>query len=228
MSDRETLFDWISTDAAVEKLTRPWSEVLGPRESGTGTYRPIDHPALLTMLAQAKSSSLGKTAAGRSPDAERSLLNLEAFGLWEHIDGSVRAWLRELTTARPEPDLRDALLQLAGLLKALHASHQIQVTRLTHITAQFSRWCTRIWDLFDPPTVKSLIGACPACGATRYEAADGSMESALIAFYWKGLTPQAKCQGCGECWSGERSLLELGYHIGASVDEAALKEMGIG
>jgi hypothetical protein len=221
------LLDWIDTDAAVSKLTTPWSGVLGPKESGTGHYMPIDYPPLLDMLAQAKSSSLGRTSAGRSPDAERSLLNLEAFGLWEHIDGTVRAWLRELSRTRPEPELKAAVRQLVGLVKALHAAHQIPQDRMEHIVAQFPRWCSRIWGLFDPPTVKNLEGPCPNCAASHYYDAEGAKSSALIAYYWKGITPEAKCQRCGEHWTGERALLNLGYHLGAQVDEEALREMGI-
>lgn len=219
--------DWIALDTAVHKLTRPWSDVLGPRESGTGKYRPVDYKPLLTMLAEAKASSLGRTSAGRSPAAERSLLNLEAFTLWEDIDGRVRSWLSELSKERHRGELPELVVRLAGLVKALHAANQIPDSTADRIAGLFPRWCDRIWGLFDPPTVKNLVGACPACSAVEYVALDGAKTTALIAYYWKGLTPEAKCQCCGEHWAGEKALLELGWHIGATVDETALREMGV-
>lgn len=211
----------------VDVLTKPWSDVLSPKESGNGTYRPIDYPPLLDMLREAIGSSLGKTQSGKSADAERSLLNLQAFQLWEHIDGSVRAWIQELSKSRPPADLKPALNYLAGLLKALHASNQIDPIKHAHITAMIVRWRTQIWEMFDPPVVKELSGPCPSCSETVYLALDGAKSTALVAYYWKGIRPAAKCQRCGEQWTGERALLELGYHIGATVDEEVLREMGV-
>ena len=212
---------------AVNVLTHPWSDVLTPKESGTGTYQPIDYPPLLDMLKQAIGSSTGKTQSGKSPDAERSLLNLQAFALYEHIDGTTRAWLRELSTVPAKANLKEALTQLAGLLQALHASNQIKEQRYTHIAAQFGRWRKQIWEMFDPPTVKDLIGKCPNCDEAAYYNLEGGKSTALIAYYWRGVEPQAKCQRCGEAWAGERQLLELGFHLGATMDEETLREMGV-
>jgi hypothetical protein len=211
----------------VDVLTKPWTDVLSPKESGNGTYRAIDYPPMLDMLREAIGSSLGKTQSGKSPDAERSLLNLQAFQLWEHIDGTTRAWILDLSKERSPQELKPALNHLAGLIKALHASHQIDDNRQTHIIATVTRWRAQIWELFDPPVIKTLTGPCPNCTETHYIAIDGSKTTALIAYYWKGLTPEAKCQRCGEHWSGERELLELGYHIGAIADESTLREMGV-
>lgn len=212
---------------AIDVLTHKWTDVLSPRESGTGKYQPIDYPPLLDMLKEAIGSSLGKTGAGRSPDAERNIMNLRAFALWQHIDGTTRAWLRDLSKQRPSKELKDALVQLGGLLEALHASNQIKESRYLHILEQFPRWRSQIWEMFDPPTMKELIGACPNCGETSYVNLEHVTSPALIAYYWKGIQPEAKCQQCGDRWSGERALLDLGYHIGASVDEETLHEMGV-
>ncbi len=212
---------------AVDILTKPWTDVLTPQESGTGKYHPITYPPMLDMLSEAKGSSLGGTGAGRSPDAERSLINLKAFSLYEHIDGTVRAWWRETSKERCPEDLRVALLKLFGTLNALVASHQIPESRYGHITGQFPRWRTQIWELFDPPVVKELIGSCPNCEATVHTNADDERTTALIAYYWKGIRPEAKCQSCGEQWTGEGQLIILGRVLGANMDEDALREMGI-
>lgn len=217
------------TQNALDALTRPWTDVLSPRESGTGKYVPIDYEPLLDMLKQAIGSSLGRTSAGRSPDAERSLLNLKAFQLWEHIDGTVRAWWREVSKEKCPDELKDALNRLSGILDALHASHQIETARFEHITAQFPRWQQRIWELFDPPITKELIGACPECGVTEHVAADGGRTSNLVTYYWKGLDPEAKCQNpeCGARWRGEFELINLGRILGADMDVDTLREMGL-
>lgn len=217
----------IDLQTAVEALTRNWSDVLSPKESGTGKYQPIDYPPLLDMLAEAKSSSLGKTGAGRSPDAERNILNLAAFSLWEHIDGSTRAWIRELSKSQAEPELKAAVTQLAGMMKAAHASHQMKDDRYHHMVAMLKRWRTQIWELFDPPVVKDLIGSCPNCGESVSVNLEGGKTTALIAYYWKGIKPEAKCQCCGERWEGPSQLISLGRVIGAEVDEEALREMGV-
>lgn len=222
MNDTDT-----ERENAVKVLAAPWSDVLGPKESGNGKYRAIDYPPLLDMLREAVGSSLGKTQSGKSADAERNILNLRAFSLWEHIDGTVRAWLKQLTTAPAKPELKDALMQLDGLLTALHASSQIKEVEYLRIRGQFPRWREQIWEMFDPPTVKDLIGECPNCNETAYYALDGAKSSALIVYYWKGLTPEAKCQRCGEHWSGEGQLLVLGRVLKATVDEDALREMGV-
>jgi len=210
----------------VHALTRQWSDVLSPKESSTGTYMPIDYPPLLDMLKEAIGSSTGKTQSGKSPDAERSLLNLQAFSLYEHIDGTTRAWLRDLSKMPAQADLKAAVNQLAGLLQALHASSQIKEQQYSHIVAQFGRWRSQIWEMFDPPSVKDLLGSCPNCGETAYVNLEGGKTPTLIAFYSKGLEPFAKCQRCGERWSGVAELLDLGVHLGATMDEETLREMG--
>lgn len=212
---------------AINDLTRPWTDVLTPKESGTGKYQPIDYPPLLDMLKDAIRSSLGKTESGRSPDAERSILNLKAFDLYDHIDGTVRAWWQELSKTRCPADLKEALTALSGVMQAAHASGQIKESHYQHMQNMFPRWKARVWELFDPPVVKELIGECPNCEASAHEDAEGKRGSALIAYYWKGLQPEAKCQVCGEHWIGEAQLLSLGRVLGASVDEDALRDMGV-
>lgn len=226
MSDQMTAAE-VDAHNAVDKLTRPWSDVLSPRESGTGKYQPIDHRPLLDMLAEAKSASLGGTGAGRTADSERSIMNLTAFQLFEQVEGRVRGWLAEYSTARYGEDVKSAVRRCYGLVKALHASNQIPEQRYEQILRQFVRWSKQIWELFDPPTVKHLLGTCPACEVSRLRNLEGGEEPTLIAYYWKGIRPEARCQACGELWAGERALLDLGYHLGASVDEDALREMGV-
>lgn len=211
---------------AIDVLAKPWNDVLSPHETGTGKYVAIDYPPLLDMLYEARHSSLGKTVGGKSPDAERNILNLAAFTLWEHIDGTVRAWFRELSKSRAPEDLKTAMIELGGIIKAAHASGQMKDSRYGHMSAMFPRWQAQIWELFDPPVVKELIGECPNCEARIFVSPVGEQSPALTAFYWKGIRPEAKCQCCGEHWVGEAQLISLGKVLGATMDEDALREMG--
>lgn len=222
-----TLLD-VQVDEHVRKLTAPWSDVLSPKETGTGRYVPVDYPPLLDMLDEACRSNVGGVpSAGRTDPSARNLLNLEAHMLREHIDGTVRAWIRELSKERAAAELKSAVTQLSGVLHAHRSAGTIPDSEWERIARFFPRWCNRIWQLFDPPVVKELVGACPNCAETVHSSLDGSKTTAMIAYYWKGIQPEAKCQRCGERWEGERALLELGYHLGATVDEDALREMGV-
>lgn len=212
---------------AVDALTRPWNDVLTPKESGTGHYRAVAHIPLLDMLHDAITSSTGTADQGSARGGDRSVMNVAAFTLWEQIDGTSRAWWKELSKSRASSDLKDVVRELAGLATALHASKQIDDLKYQRVMAQFPRWQAQIWQMFDPPVVKELLGACPHCEATAFYAGDGSKSSALIAYYLRGIRPEAKCQRCGEVWVGERALLELGWHLGATVDEEALRDMGV-
>lgn len=223
-----TTLDAVDAQNAIDKLTRPWTDVLTPKETGTGKYVPVDFPPLLDMLDDACRSSIGGVpSSGRTDPASRNLLNLEAHGLREHIDGTVRAWIGELSKRRPEVELKAAVVQLGGILHAHQAAASMPTVEYQRITAFFPRWCDRIWRLFDPPVVKDIVGACPNCAETSYQAMDGAKSTAMIAFYWRGIRPEAKCQRCGEHWVGDRALLELGYHLNAVMDEDALREMGV-
>lgn len=210
---------------AVNKLTRPWSDVLSPKESGTGRYQPVDHQPLLTMLEEAVRASLGRTAAGRSPASERSLIDMKAFTLLERIQDGSGAWLVEWGV-RPPKDVRDRVVQLADTLTTLHRTQRIEQTLFERVSGMFDRWVREIWELLDPPKVKDLIGSCPNCGEEKYTLPDGGRVPALVAYWWKGLRPEAKCQCCGERWEDEKGLIALGYHLKANMDEETLREMG--
>lgn len=211
---------------AINDLTRPWTDVLTPKESGTGKYQPIDYPPLLDMLNEAKSSTSGQSGASRSLQGERNILNLTAFSLWEHIDGTTRAWWQELSKSRCPSELKEALTKLAGVLEAAHATGQVKESQYAHIQEMFPRWRKKVWELFDPPVIKELKGECPNCSESVHIDGEGKRGPALVAFYWKGIHPEAKCQCCGEHWVGEAQLISLGKVLGATQDEEALKEMG--
>lgn len=214
---------------AVNKLTRPWTNVLSPKESPSGKYEPVEYPPMIDMLEEAKSGSLGTTTGGLSKSAlaERSVMNLQALNLFEWIEGRTRAGLAEITAARFGEDLKTAIRRLADTADSLYRVQQLQESRYLSITSQFPRWCARIWELFDPPLTLKLDGSCPACGEVSFLNQDDAKEPALVAYYAKGFAPEARCQVCDKRWFGERELLELGYHIGATVDETFLTAAGV-
>lgn len=212
---------------AVDALTRRWTDIVTVIESGDRRYIPVDHAPLLDMLRDAISSDIGGDMRGASSAAERNVLNVGAFTLYETIDGQCRSQWRELSKTAPSQELKDLVRELAGLVNALRASHQLDDLTYVRITQRFPEWQKQIWELFDAPVVKELIGPCPQCEERFVYAPDGSKGSALIVYYVRSEQPEAKCQRCGEVWVGPKQLLTLGFHIGATVDHETLRALGV-
>lgn len=212
------------TLTAVDKLTQPWGHLFGPRELGANNYKRVEYDPLLDSLRAAIGSSLGKTSAGASADNARNALNLKAFDLWELIDGIVRSMGQRLGVQRSD-DLKQVLRRVYVKVAAMNqdATEPREFKRLV------CGWVASINDMFDPPVVKELIADCPmpGCGERYWKNDSGDLESAMIAYYRPDSQPEAKCRCCGAMWSGERALLNLGYSIGATADEEALREMGV-
>ena len=200
----------------VAPLIAPWTDVV----------QAVDHEPLLTMLRTAIRSSSGRTASGRSDDAARNIINLQAFELWESITRDVLMFTRRHTRDNPNPMLGAAVRNLAEKVDALWANHQITETDRGHLIRKAEVWKGRIWLLFDPPTEKEL-GACPECEQAKAFNADGDMQTALIAYYRPGGEPAARCRSCGFTWQGSAQLVILGKRIGAELDIEALRDMGV-
>jgi hypothetical protein len=205
---------------AVDKLTKPWSDVL----TVDGEYKSVDYEPMLDMLKGAISSSTGRTESGRSETNARSVINLGAFTLWERVDGQVRAWLGELHTTAPR-DLKEAVVALHVHIRNLWASHQILETEYVRFADMTQKWADDIWAIFDPPTQKEIVGACPECGEEHHFGPEGEKSAAIRAFYWRNVEPAAECQRCQREWKGRTELVQLAYRIGATVDEDALRDM---
>lgn len=217
-------------DYAITRLTEPWSDVLSPQETGRDRYITLDYKPMLDMLDDACRSGIGgQPSSGRTDPAGRSLLDLQAFELREHIDGTVRAWIGKLGREKPAAELKDAVRQLSGILHAHHAAGTIPDSEHDRIRAFFPRWCEKISRIYDPPVEKELDGACPnaECEQTHWVNRDGDQAAALIAFYHRGSgLVQAKCRACGWTW-GPDAVRLLGKHLGASQDEAVIEAAGL-
>lgn len=216
---------------AVEKLTRPWSDVLSPDETGLDRYLPVDYPPLLDMLDEACRANTGERSHGSASDpASRSLLDLEAHALRERIDSTVRAHVGQLSKSRAERDLKAAVAQLAGILQAHKAAGTITDSDYARVVALFPRWCAQVWTLWDPPVRKELRGACPNpdCEQTTVTARDGSVSSALVAGYVRNTGQvKARCSACGWEWVTVAELRLLGEWLGAEQDTEFLNAVGL-
>lgn len=215
---------------AVEKLTRPWSDVLSPDETGLDKYIPVDYPPLLDMLDEACRANMGERSHGSASDpASRSLLDLEAHALRERIDGTVRTWITHLSRQRPERELKAAVVQLAGVLQAHQAARTITDAEHARISGFFPRWCEQVWRLYDPPVVKELKGSCPNpdCEQSTVTDGDGAVGTSLIAFYVRNTGQvRAKCRSCSWEW-GQDEIRLLGQWLGATQDDEFLKAVGL-
>lgn len=220
--------DW---QHAVEKLTRPWSDVLSPDMTGGNGYMHVNYPPLLDMLDEACRANNGERSHGSGNDpASRSLLDLQAFMLREQIDGTVRAWISHLSKSRAEKELKPAVVQLANLLTAHHAARTVTDSDYTRLTGFFPRWCEQVWVLFDPPIVRELLGACPNpdCEQTKVADVEGVQSSALVAFYARNTgRVQARCRACSWEWNTDTELALLGQQLGAEQDVDFLKAVGL-
>lgn len=210
--------------AAVDTLIHPWTDVV--QSGAVRGYQAVDHEPLLTMLRTAIRSSSGRTASGRSDDAARNIINLQAFELWESIARDVLMFTRRHTRDNPNPILPTAIGNLAAHVDTLWTNHQITETDRAHLIRKAEGWRDRIWELFDPPTELELTEPCPTCEQRYVHNAEGEQQSALIVTHKQSKQPVARCRSCGYLWEGEAQLVILGRMIGAEIDTAALEEMG--
>lgn len=208
---------------ATHDLTSSWTDVV----SVNGKYKPVDHEPLLVTLRTAIRSSTGGTAAGASDDAARSILNLEAFELWEQITWEVNMLTRQHMKDRANPMLGSAVAHLAVRLDALRNTNGITESDYLDALHRGSGWRTRIWAMLNKPREKELLAPCPSCEQEKCVNNDGEVQSALVAYYRPDASPSARCRSCGMDWVGEGQMVILGRMLGAELDEGVLTEMGV-
>lgn len=184
---------------------------------------PKHREPLIVMLREAATSSTGGSGSGGS-GGDRSLINLPAFDLYDHIDGYARACLREWH--RPHQGDLDAVLR--QMFDAIQTGLADWMTpeEGDRMYARFGGWVRSIEDLFDPPHTKEFHGACPneECGETHHEK-DGVSNLALAAVIRPGWAVIVECRACGAIWQGQEDLTALAEYIGAEVDWATLLEL---
>jgi len=220
---------------AVDRLTLPikdpvWQDVWDATKNRV-TGREVVTVHRDALLVQLRKSIASSTSAPSNPVSGGSAmmggLNIASFALYETVDGRIRAAWAELrgekSKALSEAILRKWFVRVRNLYEAgqVPDSFVYEWQRITR------GWVRQIEGMFNPEVVKELVGPCPECQATRASNRDGEEQSALYLHYSSENTPEAMCRVCGWNVSGDRGLLELGYHLGATVDEEALKDMGV-
>jgi hypothetical protein len=209
---------------SVHRLVNPWVYVLTPKEAGA--YKPQDFPPLLDMLATIVTPS--KNSRGGGKDAStRSILDVKALDLLMHIQDVVRGWLREWSIRSDE--LRADVLTFHERLETLWRTAQIAESEYLRLRGYLDRWAGQIWDLVEPPLQIVLRDAtCPVCDRAKWINENEEWVDNLLVSYRDGGDVQAECRwrSCTGLWVGQRALRELGFHIGATSDEEALREMG--
>lgn len=210
----------------MNELSRPYME----RVFTGSTNVLLDREPLLEQLRVGMYGDMGKTESGKSAAAqERSVLDITAFTMYEDITGRIEAYHRHLT-GKPKRDLpEDTLRAWYVAFDSNYRAGKYTDGQMLRTLRQLEQFAARIKAHFDPPRVKEIAGACPndGCGIAEVNAPDGSRQTALYAAYKNGIEPSVKCRACGAERFGERTLLELGYHLGATVDEDTLREMGV-
>jgi hypothetical protein len=228
---RERLMKQIldNTDLLSQDQDYPhWQETMKDGEPAGKRLVQVKHKALLAQLRESIHSSLGKTEEGRSSAEGHNALNVTAFTLYENIDGLIRSHHAYLTgnqsKAGPESLLRLWYIAFANQYRGGKITDLV----LARTRTMLAKWVRDIQNLYDPETMKELIGECPNCDQRYfYDQNEELLRSALYAHYRADNTPEAQCRCCGAQWFGARELRDLGYHIGATVDEDLLIEMGV-
>lgn len=220
---------------AIDRLTLPikdpvWQDVWDSEKNRvTGREVSIvNRDALLVQLRKAISSSISTPTNPVSGGGEMmGGLNLAAFALYEAVDGRIRAAWGDLRQPQSKA-LTEAILRKWFVhVRNLFESGQVPDSFVYEWLRITRGWVRQIEGMFNPEVVKELVGPCPQCEATRVSNREGEEQSALYLHYSSENNPEAMCRLCGWNVSGERGLLELGYHLGATVDEEALKDMGV-
>lgn len=209
----------------MERLAKPHEDKVWTGD----TIVSLPRDPLLHELRQAVRSNLGRTGSGRSDLAARSLLDLQAFEMYEDISGRIGGFYKAMTGNKPRPTPEESLKGWFVVFRAFHMSGHYTDQQVGRIESQLKQFASRIASYLDPPRIKEIAGACPMepCRAEHVKAASGAIDTALYASYRKDEQPVVRCRACGTEWVGERALLEVGYHIGATVDPDALREMGV-
>ena len=199
-----------ATARAVERLTAEHTVTV----DGTVGYSG----PLITELREARYPNLGRTKGG---GGSGDVLDVKAITLYEHIDGTVRAWIDHYRKHAPE-QLEDAILLLWETLQAEHAGGRLEDHERMY--AMFPTWVEQIEDHFDPPAEYELTSPCPDCEAGRIEE-DGGTKWAVRVPVKVGRAVIAECHACGRMWAGREDLTQLAEAMGVEVDWVKLREL---
>jgi hypothetical protein len=211
---------------SVHRLTEPWTIVLTPRE--VGEYRAQDFPPLLDMLADMVVPDRGRTMGGVNDPASRSVLDVKALDLLVHIQDVAGAWATEYGVTALA--LTGKVHGVTITLDTERRGSRITEADYTRRLAYFDRWAAQIWDLVEPPLQVPLREAtCPDCGRAKWANENDEWVDNLLVSYREGGEVQAECRwnSCTFLAVGPVALRQLGFHVGATVDDEALRAMGI-
>jgi len=229
--NREPLDDLLT---AVESLVKPiadpvWQNKLNGRGRVVGrTLAVVNRAAPIVQLRQAITASLGSpTSTISGGGAQMGGLNVAAFTMYEDIDGRIRAAWFDISGERSKEFPEVVLSKWQVVVRHRFGAELTSENYVRSWRSAITGWVKGIEGMFNPETVKELKGPCPNCELPRVVNGEGIEQSALYLHYSPANEPEAVCRSCGWNETGPRRLLELGYHLGATVDEDALREMGV-
>jgi hypothetical protein len=214
---------------SVHKLTEPWTLVLTPREAGE--YRAQDFPPLLDMLAGLVTPNSGRTRGGVNDPSTRSVVDVKALDLLVGIQDVVGAWSVEFRVQGfTGLSLVTQTARVAAAIDTAWRTGQLLEHDYTRRLNMFDRWAAQVWDLVEPPlTVPLREATCPECGRSKWANENDEWVDNLLVSFRDGGDVQAECRwvSCTFLAVGPRALRDLGFHVGATVDDDTLKEMGV-
>lgn len=198
-----------ATSRAVEKLTEEHSEVI---DGAIGTSGP-----LLELLREARYPNLGRTKGG---GGSGDMLDVAAIAMYENIDGGVRAWLAHFRE-HSVGDLIPLTKRLHTVLVTEDAGDRLEDR--DRMFGMFGHWVDQIENHFDPPHEYELTAACPECGESHAEDAEGQRKRAVRVQVKAGRALIAECHNCGTLTVGQDALTSLAERMGIDVDWVAIR-----
>lgn len=198
---------------------------LATRHKDLSSGKMVD--PLLGQLRGAIHANLGKTHSGHSPLSERSPLDLEAFDMYEDIDGRIASlWQMATETGHSLGSPEKNLLAWYRAFCASWALRETNDAQMLRALARLSGWANRIENYFDPAQECEILAACPSdgCGRRYWIDALGIRHSALVVEYRPGRELVGRCRSCATTWHGDAQLIGLAKAIEAPIDVDAIRE----
>lgn len=213
---------------AVDALTLDHVEHL-PQRADDGAWlrvHTVVQPAALARLAAAVASSTG--SGGRRSGSDRWAMNvLDSDALFQAA--KIRAAITDWCRLAGVPVTKDLVRDLRAWCDAVERGRpgpeweRAAAPALDGYVERLRGWLRSIEAKLDPPRRVELRSACPVCGATHWESAEGiSAPFPLVVEYHdygtaESVRPRAVCRACRIEWDGLGAIEELGEELGTVV-----------
>lgn len=182
---------------------------------------------MLEQVREAISPNIGRTHSGHSGSAERAPFDLEAFMLYEDIEGRIASlWLMATETGKLRGSPEKNLQAWFTAFDAAWVRNEISEAQLLLALSRIGGFISRIENYFDPASMSEILAPCPeaGCGERYWLDRAGNRQSALIVVYRPGRELVGRCRCCAQEWHGDAQLVQLAKAIDVALDVDAIRD----